>query len=127
MDTKSSPDLFICGESIAARHLQANSYKVIAKNFRSPYGEIDIIAEKGDTLVFVEVKCRKSHSMRAALDAVSFTKQKRISLTAQYYINQNPLPSNCITRFDVIIVFYFESTDTFQVHHFEDAFIPFTG
>ncbi len=124
MEKKSAKDLFVIGENISAKHLISKGYEIIATNYRSRYGEIDIVATLNDTLVFVEVKTRRNHSMTGALSTVSHTKQKRISLTAQYYINQNPLPDNINTRFDVIILFYYEDTDTFQVHHFEDAFLP---
>ena len=54
------------GESIAAAHLEASGLKIMARNFRTRYGEIDLIAEDGDTLVFVEVKTRRGGSLRHA-------------------------------------------------------------
>jgi len=62
--------------------------------------------------------------MVTALASISSRKQKNISLTASYYINQNPEFDNFNTRFDVIVVFYFPNDDTYKIHHFDDAFLP---
>ncbi len=112
------------GENIAATYLVSHGYKVIYRNYRQPCGEIDLIVEKNQHLIFAEVKTRSSHSIASALDAVSYNKQKRITKTAQLYINQNPVFANHIFRFDVLVVFYYPDTDTYSVKHFEDAFLP---
>ncbi len=125
MDNRSAKEIFVLGESVAASYLMSKGYAIVATNYRSSYGEIDIIATRADTLVFIEVKTRRNHSMNGALKTISLTKQKRLSLTAQYYINQNPLSDKTNTRFDVIIAFYYEQSDTFKIHHLEDAFTPY--
>lgn len=124
MNRYSRPEFSQIGEDLAARYLVNNGYTVICRNFRKKYGEIDIIVEKDQHLVFCEVKTRTSHSIDMALASISTTKQRRISRAAQLYINENPQFANYIFRFDVLLVFYYENTDTFKVIHYEDAFWP---
>ena len=124
MTTYSPRELFKIGENIAAAHLLRSGYTEVCRNFSRPCGEIDLIVEKDQRLIFCEVKTRTSHSMQRALSSVAYTKQKKISKTAQIYISQNPQYSNYIFRFDVLVVFYFPITDSFSVHHMEDAFYP---
>ena len=122
---KYSPQNFSrIGEDLAARYLVTNGYSVVCRNYRKRYGEIDLIVEKDQHLIFCEVKTRTSHSIESALASVSFSKQRKITRAAQLYINENPNFGNYIFRFDVILVFYYKSTDTFKVIHYEDAFPP---
>ena len=124
MVNRNPHELFVTGESLAAAYLTKHGYEIITKNFRSPFGEVDIIATIQNCLVFVEVKTRKQHSMVTALASISLQKQKKISLTASYYINQNPEFDNFNTRFDVIVLFYFQNDDSYKIHHYDDAFLP---
>ncbi len=110
------------GESIATKFLASNGYTIICQNYRLRCGEIDIIVEKDQHLIFVEVKSRTSPYLNAALASVSYSKQKRISRTAQLYINENPIFANHYFRFDVIVVNYCREQDTYSVTHLEDAF-----
>jgi putative endonuclease len=124
MNERSKHDISKIGENIAAKHLASNGYTIVCSNFRKRCGEIDIIVEKDQHLVFVEVKTRTSHSMLTALASVSHSKQLRITRTAQEYLNLNKHYCNHNFRFDVIVVFYHKYSDTFSVHHMEDAFCP---
>lgn len=112
------------GENAAADFLATNGYTVICRNFRCNLGEIDIIVEKDQHLIFVEVKTRSHHSMNLALDNIGFRKQRKISQVAYTYINQNPQFGKHNTRFDAIIVFYHSATASCEIHHFPDAFVP---
>ena len=67
------------GEDLAAAHLADNGYRILQRNYRSVFGEIDIVAEEGDTLVFVEVKSRRSEAYGDAQLAVGPEKQRQIS------------------------------------------------
>lgn len=87
------------GEDYAAKKLEERGYTVLARNYHSRYGEIDIIAENGAYLVFVEVKARKAGSLAAPLEAVTPQKQRRIILTAQAYLAACPTGKQ--PRFDV--------------------------
>ena len=67
------------GEAIAAAHLEAKGYRVIARNFRCKAGEIDIIARHGDVLCFAEVKTRRPGRFGRPCEAVDWKKQRRLS------------------------------------------------
>jgi len=108
------------GEKTAARALQRSGYRILVRNFRCPAGEVDLIALDGDTIVFVEVKARRSD--RAADPEVNVTRQKRRQVTraAQYYLMQHGL-QNRPCRFDVVAVVLPGEGEP-QVEHFVDAF-----
>jgi len=103
---RSNQDLARLGEKLAAKYLVTNGYKLICSNFRVKQGEIDLIVEKDQQLIFVEVKTRSYHSIESAIANVSYRKQVHITRVAQVYCKQNPQFDNYNTRFDVIIVFY---------------------
>lgn len=91
------------GEEIAAKFLVKAGYKVLEKNFHSRVGEIDIVAQDGDILVFVEVKTRWSKKFGEAAEAVTSRKLKSIIKTANYYKLLHPeLPESL--RVDVVTV-----------------------
>jgi len=124
MNQYSLRELFKLGENVAASHLISCGYTVVCRNYRKPCGEIDLIVEKDQRLIFCEVKTRSSHSITDALASVSYTKQKRLTRTALEYINQFPIFANHQFQFDVLVVFYYRSTESFSVHHLENAFLP---
>ena len=124
MQNTETRNLFHTGEDLAVKYLIHKGFKILERNYRIQGGEIDIIAQNNDTLSFVEVKTRKKHSMKMALMNVSYTKQKRISLTAERYITQHPENVKPKIRFDIIIVFYYYEDNTYSIKHLEDAFMP---
>lgn len=88
-------------EDFAVRFLQGKNYKIIDRNFHSRFGEIDIIAEDKDVLVFVEVKARWSPKFGAPEEAVTRSKLWKIQKTGEYYSLLNPnLPKKL--RIDVV-------------------------
>ena len=87
-------------EDIAAKTLQKKGYKILERNFSSRFGEIDIIAQKGEYLVFVEVKFRKNEAFGGGMAAVDFHKQARIRKTAAIYLQK--LTEQPCVRFDVV-------------------------
>lgn len=89
------------GEEEAARFLKKKGYKIIETNFRCRYGEIDIIAQDGDTYVFVEVKTRGSDAFGAATAAVDGRKQRRMITASTIYLSGRGL-SDASIRFDVV-------------------------
>ena len=102
------------GEKKAVKFLKRNKYKIIAKNFVSPYGEIDIIARKGDVLAFIEVKTRLSDIFGLPNEAVDERRKRRYIMGANYFlINKN---IDLCVRFDIIEVF------RGQINHIENAF-----
>lgn len=91
------------GEEIASKYLQKHGYKVIERNFRKGYGEIDIIALKQNVLVFVEVKTRTSQEFGDPLEAIAPWKLRSLVKTAQFYkMTHKNLPEQM--RIDAISV-----------------------
>ncbi|WP_132526227.1 YraN family protein [Phorcysia thermohydrogeniphila] len=108
------------GEKIASRYLLKRGYSIIRRNYRSSYGEIDIIAfdPSTKTIVFVEVKLRKKGAQSTPLETVNRTKQKKIIKTALKFLNETELTYEAV-RFDVIGI---EDGEISTVFHVEDAF-----
>jgi len=111
------------GEVVAAQYLKKMRYRIVASGYRCKFGEIDLIAENRNFLVFVEVKLRKSDSFAQAKEFVSITKQNRLRTTASLYLSQNP--TQLQPRFDVIEIYAPEGVQTKKpvINHIEDAFI----
>ncbi|MDX9788382.1 MAG: YraN family protein [Desulfobacterales bacterium] len=108
------------GEDVAVRHMQKCGYKILARNYRTPIGEIDIVAKDKDTLVFAEVKTRRSDRYGSPKSAVTPTKQRKISMTALYYLKGTPAPHQK-ARFDVISVRN-QATGTWDIEIIKNAF-----
>jgi putative endonuclease len=79
------------GEGVAAKYLENHEYIIIARNVRTPYGEIDIVAEKDGFTIFVEVKTRTSSSMGPPEISVTLRKQEHMVATAEYYAQENEI------------------------------------
>ena len=110
-------------EDKTASFLRKNGFKVIKRNYYCRFGEIDIIAEKGGYIVFVEVKARKENSLLSPLEAVDNRKIKKIKLTANSYIAKSGCTLN--PRFDIaqVTVKYKENGDAaYSLHYLENAF-----
>ena len=119
---RNTKDIGSYGEKIAAKFLKKQGYKIVAKNFLSAHGEIDLIAKNNDTLVFVEVKARKdcqAHFDNYGLprEAVTKKKQEHIIYTARIYLDKHPCELEI--RFDIIEVYL---GDKNKVNHIENAF-----
>ena len=89
------------GESLAAEFLRKNGYRIVENNFRNIYGEIDIIAIEGKTLVFIEVKTKTNSKFGPPKMAVDLRKQRQISKAALAYLTQKRMNNNP-ARFDVV-------------------------
>ena len=100
------------GEDTAAEFLIRDGYRIIERNFSCKLGEIDIIAVKGDTLVFAEVKTRLSEMFGRPAESVDARKQEHIKRTAQLYLSMRKMHPMRIS-FDVIEV---------EINHIADAF-----
>jgi len=106
------------GEAFVASWLQKSGFILLEKNFRTKFGEIDLICQKEDLLVFVEVKTRRSTYFQIA-SVVNLSKQKKIIHIAKYYIYQNQIQDK-ICRFDVASILFKDSK--YEIEYFEDAF-----
>ena len=108
------------GEDLAVDFLFVKGYRILTRNWRIKAGEIDIIAQDGDTLVFCEVKSRSSTRFGTGAEAVDVRKQRKIAQVATLYLQRYRL-SNQHCRFDVIEILQPEQ-DQPQIQHFINAF-----
>ena len=90
------------GESAAAKYLSRSGYSIIERNYFCRFGEIDIIAEDGKYICFIEVKSRRPGSLVTGAEAVDLHKRRKIIMTAKNYLMQNS--TELQPRFDVIEV-----------------------
>ena len=104
-------------EEKAAQFLQLKGYKILCRNWRSRYGEIDIIAREGAYIVFLEVKARASNYQVSGLEALDAAKRARIIKTALFYTADKP---DGLYRFDVLEII--QGNDWVQYNHIKDAF-----
>ena len=117
MNTKQLGDI---GEAAASAYLRARRYVIRERQYRCPMGEIDLIAERDGVLVFIEVKTRKTLRYGYPAAAVNLRKQKKIILTATWYLQEHP-PSERCCRFDVLEV-YAAADGSCQIRQYENAF-----
>jgi putative endonuclease len=94
--------LGLSAESRAAALMIAKGYRIVARRFRSPVGEVDIVARRRKTLVFVEVKARER--LDDAAEAVIGRQQRRIIAAAEAWLASHPDDIDCDIRFDVVLV-----------------------
>lgn len=107
------------GEDLAHRYLQKNGYIVVARNYKpGSDSEIDIVARRGDMVIFVEVKSRTSAEFGNPDRAINQEKQKHIVRAARTYVNRAAIEWNQV-RFDTISVIF---TDPPSILHQQDAF-----
>ena len=105
------------GEEQATRYLQENGLEILARNERTPYGEIDIVARQADVVVFVEVKARTSHKMGLPETAVTPRKQAHMRASAEHYAAAHQIDH---WQIDVIAVERFPDTPP-KITRFENA------
>ena len=112
------------GEAKAAGWLRQNGYTLLSSGWHCRFGEIDLIAEKGRYLCFVEVKTRRSEDFALPREAVTPAKQRKLCASAQMYLTEHP--SQKFVRFDVAEVYAPEGTATKQprIVYLEAAFEP---
>jgi putative endonuclease len=94
----------IKGEDLAVTYLKKKGYKVIERNYRCQWGEIDLIARDGKTLVFVEIKSRSSSDFGLPQDAVDRFKQEKLIQAANAYMIEHHVQETIPARFDVVAV-----------------------
>ena len=111
------------GEELAVEYLIKKGYQILERNWRSGHKEIDIIAQKDDILVIVEVKTRTSDDYGDPDIAVGAYKQRMLIWAADAYVRYKNL--NVDVRFDIISIVF--TDDEPQIEHIEDAFIPLSN
>jgi putative endonuclease len=92
------------GEQVATEYLTAAGYGIVARNVRSRWGEVDIVASRGEEVAFVEVKAWDALTKENLGRSIGATKQRRIRRTAQWFLAQRPELRGRRVRFDVIFI-----------------------
>ena len=108
------------GEDAATKFLEAHGYKIVARNFRIRSAEIDIIAQLGDVIIFVEVKARSNIRHGLPVEAVNIRKQRKIIEAASVFLQDENF-SDCACRFDVVEVFL-RGELVESINHIKNAF-----
>jgi putative endonuclease len=108
------------GEAVALEHLKKNGYRILASNYRTPLGEIDIIARDKDTLVFAEVKARHSDRYGSPKWAITPQKKRKLSMLALYYLKTAHLMHQK-ARFDVVSILA-HGPDKWDIEIIKNAF-----
>jgi len=107
------------GEEAAVRFLRRRGYRILERNYRTPFGELDIVALKGRDLAFCEVKSRTGGDLEEALGAVDERKRARMARAAGYYLFRQGLEGRRC-RFDVIALL--NEGEGWKIMHVRDAF-----
>lgn len=108
------------GEEIAIEYLKRLRYRILERNYRKSFGEVDIIAKDMETVVFIEVKTRQSARFGSPFEAVDTRKQRQISKVAQEYL-QTQGSTDVSARFDVIAI-RVDRDNSFSIDHLRNAF-----
>ncbi len=119
MDSK---ELGFLAENIAARYLEEKGYEIIAKNYRKPWGEIDVIAKVGDTVVFVEVKANRQEFAGdfSPEIRVDYQKAKKIKRTAMLYLERELESMDVEWQVDVVAVTFDIPNKKARIRHFKN-------
>ncbi len=109
------------GEQLAVDFLMKKNHKILARNWRSSYLELDIVTKFEDLIIFVEVKTRKDSTFGLPESFVTYKKQKRIAKAAQAYINKYKIKSEI--RFDIVSLILNDKVR--KLRYIPNAFFPF--
>ena len=110
------------GEAAAAEYLRKKRYEILGMNYRCREGELDIIARKGQTVVFVEVKLRREGGYAAAAEAVTPPKQRKLRLAAEAWLAENDM-EDAECRFDIVEVYLARTGGrVLRISQMEEAF-----
>lgn len=107
------------GETLALKHLTSKGYELVERNYRTRYGEIDLILRDGQTLVFVEVKLRHGTGYGDPLESVTPRKQEQVRAVAEQYLDETQ-PDFEELRFDVVGIL--DGRGRPEITHVKDAF-----
>jgi putative endonuclease len=128
MYPKNIPDIFYnkkelgrWGEEQARNYLLENNYYLIEENYSNRWGEIDLVVSKGDFIVFVEVKTRRSNKFGPPEASVNYKKQSKIRKMATFFTLRSNY-SKLQVRFDVITVFVNQAKESIDLNHIKNAF-----
>ncbi len=108
------------GEALARRYLQQQGYRILEENFRNKMGEIDLIAQEGKTICFIEVKTRQSLAQGQPYEAVTPWKIRKLSQMAASYLKYKYDSLDLPARFDVISIL--GNASVYSIEHIKNAF-----
>jgi putative endonuclease len=111
------------GEDAAARHLKRLGYHILARHCRSRLGELDLVAADGRTIVFVEVKTRRSTGAGHPAEAIDARKERKLTQAALAYLKAEGL-LDYAARFDVVAITWPDGSRRPTIEHFPNAFSP---
>ncbi len=100
----SRPDAGLDAEDLAARFLAKRGLTVVARNYRCRFGEIDLIARDGATIVFVEVRLRRHRAYGGAAGSIDWRKQRKLLTTARHFLSRQRQHCDPACRFDAILL-----------------------
>jgi putative endonuclease len=107
------------GEDLAASYLAARGYQIIDRNWRCESGELDLVAQLGDSLAFVEVRTRRGRAMGSPEESITAAKQARLIALSEAYVQAHDWPGNW--RIDVVAVEMDRRGRLLRVDHYENA------
>ncbi|MFC2030423.1 YraN family protein [Chloroflexota bacterium] len=108
-----------CGEQLAAEHLEAKGYRILARNWRVQAGELDLVAVDGTTLAVVEVRTRRGRSMGSPEESITSAKQARLIDLSEAYVQETDWRGHW--RIDVVAVEMDMHGRLLRVDHYENA------
>lgn len=111
------------GEDLAARYLRQQGFQILARQYRTPLGEIDLIARDDGWIVFVEVKTRRSQSAGHPVEAVDRAKQAQLTRLALAYLKRKRWLDRP-ARFDIVAILWSDESQPPEIMHYRNAFPP---
>ena len=121
-DAPSPRQIGQAGEQIARFHLEARGYRIVARNYHSRWGEIDLVARQGAVWVFVEVRTRRSAAYGTPEESLTDAKAQRLALAAQDYLERTG--ANCADtdwRIDLVAIRLGPNRRVLSIHHLENV------
>ncbi|MBE0477838.1 YraN family protein [Candidatus Aerophobetes bacterium] len=120
MDTRK--DVGKKGEQVALSFLRKKGYKILDRNFRCRFGELDIVAEEDNQIIFIEVRSCRSLNFGSPLQSLDYFKKKRLTRLALFYLTSHNL-KNASCRFDVVAVVFEEGSKIGSINLIKNAFV----
>lgn len=110
------------GEDIALNYLKKNGYKILDRNFKTKWGELDIVAQKNKVIIFIEVKTlRQNQGTFVPEDEITFHKAQQLRKMAQIYLSANKLPLDIAQQIDILAIELAENSQIANIRHIENA------
>ena len=111
------------GEDIAVEYLEKHGYNILDRNYRKPWGEIDIVAQQNDELIFVEVKAQNKEFEWRPEENITFHKKRQLSRIIATYLKANKIPEDQNWRIDVLAIKLDFNTEKAQIEHIQNIIL----